>query len=86
MGNSVINLKNKSHSITAQVVVPEGGGSGVIIAQGGAFVGGRTATSTRPNPLTWVSAAGFVGMAVGTAILYLRMELPGARNAGHPED
>ena len=34
--------------------------------------GGRTATSTRPNPLTWVSAAGFVGMAVGTAILYLR--------------
>jgi hypothetical protein len=86
VGNSVINLKNKSHSITAQVVVPEGGGSGVIIAQGGAFVGGRTATSTRPNPLTLVSAAGFVGMAVGTAILYLRMELPGARNAGHPED
>jgi hypothetical protein len=38
--NSVSNLKNKSHSITAQVVVPEGGGSGVIIAQGGASPAG----------------------------------------------
>jgi arylsulfatase A-like enzyme len=37
--NSVINLKNKSHSVTAEVVVPEGGGKGVIIAQGGAFAG-----------------------------------------------
>ena len=32
-------LKNKSHSVTAQVVVPESGASGVIIAQGGAFGG-----------------------------------------------
>ncbi len=37
--NSVINLKNKSHSVTAEIVVPEGGGEGVIIAQGGAFAG-----------------------------------------------
>jgi arylsulfatase A-like enzyme len=37
--NSVINLKNKSHSVTAELVVPEGGGQGVIIAQGGAFAG-----------------------------------------------
>src|SRR5436190_15375051 len=37
--NSVINLKNTSHSITAEVVVPDGGGHGVIIAQGGAFAG-----------------------------------------------
>jgi arylsulfatase A-like enzyme len=37
--NSVINLKNKSHAVTAEIVVPEGGGSGVIIAQGGAFAG-----------------------------------------------
>jgi hypothetical protein len=37
--NSVINLKNKSHSVTAEVVVSEGGGKGVIIAQGGAFAG-----------------------------------------------
>ena len=37
--NSVINLKNKSHSVTAEVVVPDGGAEGVIIAQGGAFAG-----------------------------------------------
>jgi arylsulfatase A-like enzyme len=37
--NSVINLKNKSHQVTAEIVVPEGGAEGVIIAQGGAFAG-----------------------------------------------
>ena len=33
--NSVINLKNKSHSVTAEIVVPAGGAEGVIVAQGG---------------------------------------------------
>jgi arylsulfatase A-like enzyme len=33
--NSVISLKNKSHSVTAEIDVPEGGAQGVIIAQGG---------------------------------------------------
>jgi arylsulfatase len=33
--NSVINVKNKSHSITAEIVVPKDGAEGVIIAQGG---------------------------------------------------
>ncbi len=33
--NCVLNIKNKSHSVTAQIVVPEGGAEGVIIAQGG---------------------------------------------------
>jgi arylsulfatase len=37
--NTVINIKNKSHSITAEIVVPESGAQGVIIAQGGAFAG-----------------------------------------------
>jgi arylsulfatase len=37
--NSVLNLKNKSHSVTAEVTVPDGGGRGVIISQGGAFAG-----------------------------------------------
>jgi arylsulfatase A-like enzyme len=37
--NSVINLKNKSHSVTAEIVVPDGGANGVIIAQGGGFAG-----------------------------------------------
>jgi arylsulfatase len=36
---SVINVKNKSHAVTAEVVVPDAGGRGVIIAQGGAFGG-----------------------------------------------
>src|SRR5713101_6264069 len=33
--NSVINIKNKSHSVTAEIVVPPTGAEGVIIAQGG---------------------------------------------------
>ena len=37
--NSVINIKNKSHSVTAQLQIPDGGVDGVIIAQGGAFAG-----------------------------------------------
>ena len=37
--SSIVALKNKSHSITAQVDVPAGGANGVIIAQGGAFGG-----------------------------------------------
>jgi arylsulfatase A-like enzyme len=37
--NSVIVTKNRSHSVTAQVVVPDDGASGVIIAQGGSFAG-----------------------------------------------
>jgi arylsulfatase len=32
---SVINIKNKSHSVTAEVEVPDYGAEGVIIAQGG---------------------------------------------------
>jgi arylsulfatase A-like enzyme len=37
--NTVLNLKNKSHSITAEIVIPEAIANGVIIAQGGAFAG-----------------------------------------------
>ena len=37
--NSVVANKNKSHSITAQIEVPEAGVNGVIVAQGGAFGG-----------------------------------------------
>jgi arylsulfatase A-like enzyme len=37
--NCVLNLKNKSHSVTAEIDVPEGGAEGVIIAQG-ANIGG----------------------------------------------
>ncbi|HJW35252.1 MAG TPA: arylsulfatase [Actinomycetes bacterium] len=37
--NSVVVTKNKSHSITAQLVVPDAGAQGVIVAQGGAYGG-----------------------------------------------
>jgi arylsulfatase len=38
--NSVVNIKNKSHAVTAQVTLPEGAiADGVIVAQGGAFGG-----------------------------------------------
>ncbi len=37
--NSVVSIKNKSFSITADIDVPDGGGEGVIIAQGGRFGG-----------------------------------------------
>jgi len=47
--NSVVNLKNKSHAVTAQVVVPDSGAQGVIVAQGGAFGGWSLyATGGRP--------------------------------------
>jgi len=36
---SLLNIKNKSHAVTAEVEVPESGAEGVIIAQGGAFAG-----------------------------------------------
>jgi arylsulfatase A-like enzyme len=39
--NCVLNIKNKSHSVTANVVVPKSGASGVIATQGGS-VGGWT--------------------------------------------
>ena len=42
--NSVMNIKNKSFSVTAEIEVPAGGAHGVIIAQGGRF-GGWASTS-----------------------------------------
>jgi arylsulfatase len=36
---SVLNVKNKSYNVTAEIVVPEGGADGVILVQGGAFGG-----------------------------------------------
>jgi arylsulfatase A-like enzyme len=37
--NCVVNIKNKSHSVTADITVPEAGAAGVIVSQGGG-VGG----------------------------------------------
>ncbi len=33
--SSIVNMKNKSHAVTAEVVVPRSGAEGVVIAQGG---------------------------------------------------
>jgi arylsulfatase len=33
--NSVVNIKNKSHAVTAEIEVPKAGAEGVIVAQGG---------------------------------------------------
>jgi arylsulfatase len=37
--SSILTLKNKSHAITAEIEVPEGGAAGVILSQGGSFGG-----------------------------------------------
>jgi hypothetical protein len=37
--NAFINVKNRSHSITANVEIPKEGADGVILAQGGRFAG-----------------------------------------------
>ena len=37
--NSIVVTKNKSYAVTAEIVVPEDGAKGVIVAQGGAFGG-----------------------------------------------
>lgn len=37
--SSIVNIKNKSYSVTADVMVPNSGASGVIIAQGGSVNG-----------------------------------------------
>lgn len=39
--NCTVNIKNKSHSVTAEIVVPKAGAEGVIVAQGG-NIGGWT--------------------------------------------
>jgi arylsulfatase len=37
--SSVVSIKNRSHAVTAEIVVPDGGVQGVIIAQGGSIGG-----------------------------------------------
>ena len=37
--SSVVSVKNKSHAVTAEIEVPEGGAQGVIVAQGGSIGG-----------------------------------------------
>ena len=39
MENTVLNTKNRSHVVSAELEIPEGGADGVIVAQGGRFAG-----------------------------------------------
>jgi hypothetical protein len=48
--SSVVNIKNKSHAVTTQVTVPDGGGSGTVIAQGGRFGGWTVYLTTEGLP------------------------------------
>jgi arylsulfatase len=56
--SSVLNIKNRSHSVTAEIVVPESGAQGVIVAQGGAF--GGWVLYTRGGQLTYCH--NFIGL------------------------
>jgi arylsulfatase A-like enzyme len=55
--NSIVVVKNKSHAVSAQIVVPEGGAEGVIIAQGGAF-GGWVLYAKEGRPVYCYNLAG----------------------------
>jgi arylsulfatase len=37
--NATLNVKNRSHAVTAEIVVPDGGAEGVLVSQGGAYAG-----------------------------------------------
>ena len=58
--NSVLNLKNKSYAITAQIAVPDAGARGVIVAQGGGSVAGAS-TSSRARRRTATTSSGSTG-------------------------
>jgi arylsulfatase len=47
--NTFINIKNRSHTITAEVEIPKTGANGVILAQGGRF-GGWSVYVTNGKP------------------------------------
>lgn len=50
--NSVVNIKNKSHAVTAEIIVPKMGMQGVIIAQGG-NIGGWSLYATKSGKLKY---------------------------------
>jgi arylsulfatase len=62
--NTVINIKNKSHSVTAQIEVPKDGAEGVIVAQGGAF-GGWSLYLKDGKPTYCYNLAGLMQVKVG---------------------
>lgn len=77
--NSVLNLKNKSHSVSAQLVVNSKDAEGVIVAQGGKF-GGWSLYAKGGKPAYCYNFAGIQSFKVyGDAVIpagehHLRME------------
>ena len=49
--HAVVSIKNKSHAVTAEIEVPEGGAQGVVIAQGGSIGGWALYMVGRPAAL-----------------------------------
>jgi hypothetical protein len=74
--NSVINLKNKSHAITADLAVEAADASGVIIAQGGRFGGWALTSSTanRPSATTCSACSSSRFMATRDSTPVIRQE------------
>ena len=76
---SVVNTHNKSHAVTAEVVVPESGAEGVIIAQGG-LTGGWSLYAKDGKPkycynllgINYYYVAG--GQAIPSGVHQVRME------------
>jgi arylsulfatase len=71
--NVMLNIKNKSHAVTAEIEVPESGADGVIFAQGGEFGGwslylrdGRPAYCYNLFGLQQFKVAGSEAVAAGT--------------------
>ena len=54
----MVNIKNQSHAVIAEIEVPDAGAEGVIIAQGANIGGslyakdGKSQSPRRPNPTT----------------------------------
>jgi hypothetical protein len=63
----LLNIKNKTHAVTAQFEVPDGGANGVLIAQGGAF-GGWALYLHQGRPRYCYNLFGMARFRVGGAV------------------
>ena len=92
--SSVVNTKNKSHSVTAEVVVPQSGAEGVIVALGG-IIGGWSLYAKDGKPKYCYNFFGVhrytiegtskhpAGHAPGADGVRVRRRRPGERRHGH---
>jgi hypothetical protein len=57
MENVLINVKNKSKTITAEIELPPGGANGTLAPKAGASAAGRSTSRTACRPTTTTSSA-----------------------------